>query len=73
MDDDTFVGAVLSDSRDKMAKAVSHTQQDFSGVRTGRASPGLVENLRIDYYGSETPLKQLAGINAFHRSLQFLV
>jgi ribosome recycling factor len=63
MDDDTFVGAVLSDSRDKMAKAVSHTQQEFSGVRTGRAAPGLVENLRIDYYGSETPLKQLAGIN----------
>lgn len=64
MDDDSYVGAVLADVRDKMAKAVARTQQEFSGVRTGRASPGLVENLRIDYYGSETPLKQLAGINA---------
>jgi ribosome recycling factor len=63
MDDDSFVGAVLSDSREKMAKAVNHTQHEFSTVRTGRASPALVENLKIDYYGSETPLKQLAGIN----------
>jgi ribosome recycling factor len=63
MDDDSFVGAVLSDSREKMAKAVAHTRHEFSGVRTGRASPGLIENLRIDYYGSDTPLKQLAGFN----------
>ena len=63
MDDDSLVGAVLADSRDKMAKAVAHTQQEFSGVRTGRASPALIENLRVDYYGSEVPLKQLAGFN----------
>jgi ribosome recycling factor len=62
-DEDSLVGAVLSDSREKMVKAVAHTQQDFSGVRTGRASPALIENLKIDYYGSETPLKQLAGFN----------
>ena len=62
-DDDTLVGAVLSDSRDKMAKAVSHAQHEFAGVRTGRASPALIENLKIDYYGTETPLKQLAGFN----------
>lgn len=64
MDDDSYVGAAIADARDKMAKAVAHTQQEFSGVRTGRASPALVENLKIDYYGAETPLKQLAGINA---------
>ena len=63
MDDDSLVGAVISDSRDKMAKAVSHTQHEFAGVRTGRASPGLIENLRIDYYGTEVPLKQLAGFS----------
>ena len=63
MDDDSYVGAVLADTRDKMTKAVAHTQQEFSGVRTGRASPGLIENLKIDYYGAETPLKQLAGFN----------
>jgi ribosome recycling factor len=63
MDDDSYVGAVLADTRDKMTKAVEHTRNEFSGVRTGRASPGLIENLKIDYYGTETPLKQLAGFN----------
>ncbi len=62
-DEDDFIEAVISDTRDKMAKAVGHTQADFSTVRTGRASPALVEKLKIDYYGSEVPLQQLAGIN----------
>lgn len=62
-DDDSLVGAVLSDAREKMAKAVAHTQHDFGSVRTGRASPALVEDLKIDYYGSEVPLKQLAGFS----------
>src|SRR5687768_18034323 len=61
--DDTLTDAVLSDTRPKMAKAVEHTQADFSTVRTGRASPALVEKLRVDYYGSEVPLQQLAGFN----------
>jgi ribosome recycling factor len=60
--DDSFVDAVLDDCRDRMAKAVNHTQADFSTVRTGRAMPALVEKLRVDYYGSEVPLQQLAGI-----------
>jgi ribosome recycling factor len=60
--DDSFVDAVLDDCREKMAKAVNHTQADFSTVRTGRAMPVLVEKLRVDYYGSEVPLQQLAGI-----------
>jgi ribosome recycling factor len=59
-EDDTFVGAVLSDSREKMHKAVEHTQHDFASVRTGRASSAFVENLKIDYYGSDTPLLTLA-------------
>jgi ribosome recycling factor len=63
MSDDTFVGAVLSEAKDNMAKAVAHTQHEFSTVRTGRASPALVEDLRIDYYGSDVPLKQLAGFS----------
>jgi ribosome recycling factor len=45
-----------------MEKAVEFLQNELRGIRTGRASPGLVENLRIDYYGSPTPLKQLATI-----------
>jgi ribosome recycling factor len=60
--DDSFAEAVLEDSRDKMAKAVGHTQSDFGSVRTGRAAPVLVEKLRIDYYGTEVPLQQVAGI-----------
>ena len=62
-DEDDFIEAVISDTRDKMLKAVSHTQADFASVRTGRAAPALVEKLRVEYYGSEVPLQQLAGIN----------
>ena len=62
-DDDTLVGAALEDARDKMHKAIVHTQAEFAGVRTGRASPAFVENLKVEYYGTETPLKQLAGFN----------
>ena len=61
--DDSLLGAVFSDSKEKMDKAITHLQSDFSAVRTGRASPALVEKLRIDYYGSEVPLQQIAGIN----------
>ena len=51
----------IADCHDKMAKAITHLKEEFSGVRTGRASAGLVEKLRVDYYGAETPLQQLAG------------
>jgi ribosome recycling factor len=61
--DDSLVGAVLEDSRDKMHRAVAHTQAEFSSVRTGRATPALVEKLRVDYYGTEVPLQQIAGFN----------
>ena len=58
-----MVDEVLSEADDKMKKAVAHTQEDFSGVRTGRASPLLVEKLKVDYYGSDVPLQQLAGFH----------
>ncbi|HVF75132.1 MAG TPA: ribosome recycling factor [Acidimicrobiales bacterium] len=61
--DDDYIAAVMSDTREKMAKAVAHAQVDFASVRTGRASPALVEKLRVEYYGSEVPLQQIAGIN----------
>lgn len=64
------VDAVLADIEDRMVKAVSVTKEDFSGVRTGRAAPALVERLRVDYYGAETPLQQLASISVpDHRTL----
>ncbi|MFI5053026.1 MAG: ribosome recycling factor [Acidimicrobiia bacterium] len=52
---------VMDDCRDKMRKAVVHLQSEFSAVRTGRASSNLVEKLKVDAYGSEMTLQQLAG------------
>ena len=63
MDDDSLVGAVFSDAREKMSKAVGHLQQEFTAIRTGRATPALVEHLKVDYYGTEVPLQQIAGFN----------
>jgi ribosome recycling factor len=60
--DDTFVGAVISDTKEKMSRAVGHTRDDFATVRTGRASPSLVEKLKVDSYGTDVPLQQIAGI-----------
>jgi ribosome recycling factor len=60
--EDSLVDAVMEDCRDKMVKAVSHTQSDFTTIRTGRAAPALVERLVVEYYGSDVPLQQLAGI-----------
>jgi ribosome recycling factor len=51
----------LLDAIDKMEKAVEHVQSQFTTVRTGRASPALVEKLMADYYGSMVPIQQLAG------------
>src|ERR671929_75611 len=56
-----MISMVLDEARERMAKAVSHTRADFSGVRTGRAAPALVEKLSVDYYGTDVPLQQLAG------------
>jgi ribosome recycling factor len=50
----------LLEAMDKMAKAVEHTQGQFATVRTGRATPALVEKLHVNYYGSDVPLQQLA-------------
>lgn len=54
---------ILADAATKMEKAVTHTQGEFGGVRTGRAAPALVEKLAVEYYGSEVPLQQLAGFS----------
>lgn len=51
---------VMDECREKMRKAVAHLQGEFAGVRTGRASSALVEKLKVDYYGSDVPLQQLA-------------
>ena len=51
----------ILDAMEKMAKAVEHVQSQFTTVRTGRATPALVEKLLVEYYGSHVPLQQLAG------------
>ena len=60
-DGDEMKALVLDDCDDKMKKAVAHVQSEFAALRTGRASSGLVEKLRVDAYGSDVPLQQLAG------------
>jgi len=54
---------VLKTARERMAKALEHTEDQLRHIRTSRASAGLVENLRVDYYGSLTPLNQMAQIS----------
>ncbi len=51
---------VCSDAQERMAQAVAHSLSEFATVRTGRATPALVEKLQVDYYGSKVPLQQLA-------------
>lgn len=53
----------LKEAKGRMKKAVEALQEDLMSIRTGRASPALVERLRVDYYGTLTPLNQLAAIS----------
>jgi len=61
--DDELSGVVMADARERMEKAVAHTQSEFAGVRSGRATAGLVEHLRVDVYGSEVELRTIAGLS----------
>ncbi len=54
---------ILLDAEERMEKAVNFLRDELRGIRTGRASPALVDTLRVDYYGSPTPLRQLAAIS----------
>ncbi len=58
-----LIEIVISEARDKMDGAVTHTRKEFSGVRTGRASPSLVERLTVNYHGAEVSLQQIAGFS----------
>jgi len=55
---------VLSEAKQEMQKSVSGLTHDLSKIRTGRANPALLEGLSVDYYGTPTPLKKLAQLNA---------
>ncbi len=54
---------ILLDAEERMEKAVHVLQGQLQGLRTGRATPGLVDSVKVDYYGSPTPLKQVANIS----------
>jgi ribosome recycling factor len=58
------IDELLQDAREHMDKSVDATRQKFGSVRTGRASPSLLDRINVDYYGAQTPLKQLATIHA---------
>ncbi len=60
---DDLIRAVQEDASERMSKAVAHARSEFAGVRTGRAAPGLVEKLPVEYYGSTVPLQQLASFS----------
>jgi ribosome recycling factor len=55
---------ILTELRDKMTKTVQSLQKDFKRIRTGRASTALLEGIRVDCYGSQMPLEQVASISA---------
>ena len=55
---------LLDDAEQRMTRTCQVLERELGGIRTGRASPSLLEDLRIDYYGAPTPLKQLATISA---------
>jgi ribosome recycling factor len=57
------ISDVLAEAKDKMTKAVEGAKDDFGTVRTGRANPMLFQKILVDYYGSPTPLAQLASLN----------
>lgn len=57
-----MINEVIADAKDRMDKAIEALRHDLMTIRTGRATPALVEHLMIDYYGTPTPLQQLATI-----------
>jgi len=59
-----MIDEFLADAKERMQKSVESTRNEFSTIRTGRASPHLLDRLVIDYYGAPTPLKQLAQVAA---------
>ena len=59
-----MIDELLQDARERMEKSVAAIRQEFASVRTGRASPALLDRIAVDYYGTSTPLRQLATISA---------
>jgi ribosome recycling factor len=59
-----MIEELLQDARERMTKSVESTRHEFGSVRTGRATPALLDRIVVEYYGAQTPLRQLATIGA---------
>jgi ribosome recycling factor len=59
-----MIDDLLKDARERMAKSAEATKHEFATVRTGRASPHLLDRVNVDYYGAQTPLNQIASVSA---------
>lgn len=59
-----MINSILKEADSKMDKSVESTREDFSGIRAGRATPSMFNKILVDYYGSPTPLQQLASFTA---------
>jgi hypothetical protein len=58
------VQPALNESEEKMKKSIDRLKQEFAGLRTGRVTATLLDHLKVDYYGSHVPLKQVAAVSA---------
>ncbi len=56
--------AAINTTKDQMEKAISHLETELTKVRTGRANPSMLDGIRVDYYGSMTPLSQIANVSS---------
>ena len=61
---DEMIELTLQDAEDRMAKALDHLRHELSTIRAGRATPAMLESIKVDYYGTITPLNQMASVNA---------
>lgn len=61
---DELIKMVLEEADERMDKALEHLRGELSSIRAGRATPSMLENIRVDYYGSQTPLNQMASVSA---------
>src|SRR5436305_4464646 len=64
MSDSDLIDELLADAGDRMSKSVESIRHEFGSVRTGRATPALLDRIMVDYYGTSTPLRQLSTITA---------
>lgn len=58
-----MIDEILAEAKSKMDQAIAHTIDEFGTIRTGRANPGLLNRITVDYYGTPTPLQQIAGFS----------